>query len=505
MKIGRMAKLGEVFNLNHDIESHRQSVSLLNPLHPVPKIRMKNLTCHEIQEEKAGSTDEGSDEEHWQLESNSSEIKFDNTKCSRTHVRDYNLMAASQVFFFPALGGLLFGYDIGATSAVVSQLESIYSGVKWSSAVVNSSSLQGIITAMSTLGALIGSIACFRLADLLGRKKSLLIASFLYLCGAALEIISGDPNWNAASGIAVLLLGRLVYGFGIGFAMNGAPAYIGEMAPSAIRGISSFFLLIYFNSQGTISLLIIKQNSGILLSLKEVFIVFGITLGYTFGYIYSSNVGGWRYTYALSIPFAVVMFLGMHRLPYSARWLALKGRMSEAKSSLQFVNPDLSEGEIEAIREVAEKAANETNKTSFADDYRRLTSPTIFPAMVAGVGLVFFQQVTGQPSVLYYADSLFKDVGLSSYSSILVSLFKLVATLVAAFTVDKQGRKLLLYIGCSLMLIALLMLGSAFLVPYSSKAVCNTYVTDDTCTSSCLWDTATCGLSTCVAAGKWLR
>ena len=179
--------------------------------------------------------------------------------------------------------------------------------------------------------------------------------------------------------------------------------------------------------------------------------------------------------------------------------------MSEAKSSLQFVNPDVSEGEIAAIREVAEKAAHETSKTSFVEDYRRLTSPTIFPAMVAGVGLVFFQQVTGQPSVLYYADSLFKDVGLSSYSSILVSLFKLVATLVAAFTVDKQGRKLLLYIGCSLMLIALLMLGSAFLVPYSSEAVCNTYVTDDTCTSSCLWDTATCGLSTCVAAGKWLR
>ena len=254
MKIGRMAQLGEVFNLNPDIESHKQSVSLLNPLHPVPKIRTKNMTCHEIQEEKAGSTDEGSDEEHWQLESNSSEIKFDNSKPSRTYVRDYNLMAASQVFLFPALGGLLFGYDIGATSAVVSQLESIYSGVKWSSAVVNSSSLQGIITAMSTLGALIGSIACFRLADLLGRKKSLLIASFLYLCGAALEIISGDPNWNAVSGIAVLLLGRLVYGFGIGFAMNGAPAYIGEMAPSAIRGIFIFFIdLFEFTGNNTLT------------------------------------------------------------------------------------------------------------------------------------------------------------------------------------------------------------------------------------------------------------
>ena len=195
------------------------------------------------------------------------------------------------------------------------------------------------------------------------------------------------------------------------------------------------------------------------------------------------------------------MFLGMSYLPYSARWLALKGRMSEARQSLQFVTPNLPESEIEAVREAAEKAADATSKTSFADDYRRLTSPTVFPALVAGVGLVFFQQVTGQPSVLYYADSLFEDVGLSSYSSILVSLFKLAATLVATFTVDSQGRKLLLYIGCSLMLIALLMLGSAFLFPYASTSECNSYVSDDTCISSCLWDTATCGLSSCVAAG----
>ena len=227
----------------------------------------------------------------------------------------------------------------------------------------------------------------------------------------------------------------------------------------------------------------------------------GMVIGYSMGYLVSTYVGGWRYTYALSIPFSVMMFLGMSYLPYSARWLALKGRMHEARQSLQFVTPNLSESEIEAVREAAEKAANATNKVSFADDFRRLTSPTVFPAMVAGVGLVFFQQVTGQPSVLYYADSLFKDVGLSSYSSILVSLFKLVATLVATFTVDSQGRKLLLYIGCSLMLLALLMLGSAFLTPYTSEAVCNSYVSDDTCPSSCLWDTATCGLLTCVDAG----
>ena len=230
-------------------------------------------------------------------------------------------------------------------------------------------------------------------------------------------------------------------------------------------------------------------------------IVLGITFGYTFGYIYSTVPGGWRYTYGLSIPFTFIMFIGMYFLPSSARWLALKGRLEEAKLSMKFVTPNLPEEAYEAVRIASEKVSLSNSDSSIANDYRRLTSPTVFPAMVAGVGLVFFQQITGQPSVLYYADSLFQDVGLSSYSSILVSLFKLVATLVATFTVDSQGRKVLLYVGCSLMLLALIGLGTAFLFPYSSSTQCNAYVSSDTCISSCAWDTATCGISTCSDAG----
>ena len=149
----------------------------------------------------------------------------------------YSKLSAFLIFFFPALGGLLFGFDIGATSAVVSQLKSIeYAGVHWGDSVANSSFLQGVITSMATLGALFGSMTCFQVADILGRRRSLLLASSLFICGAILETASGHSTWNARTGVAVLLVGRLIYGFGCGFAMHGAPAYIGEMAPSAVRG-----------------------------------------------------------------------------------------------------------------------------------------------------------------------------------------------------------------------------------------------------------------------------
>jgi len=254
-------------------------------------------------------------------------------------------------------------------------------------------------------------------------------------------------------------------------------------------------------------------------------------LGYSIGYAYSTRAGGWRYTYMASMPFSLAMFMGMTYLPYSARWLALKGRISEARQvrscppsqsrlflpaprllhvslpvwrqALKFVTPNVPEAELDAIRDVAAKATETSaaGADSLADDYRRLTAPAVFPALVAGIGLVFFQQVTGQPSVLYYADSIFEDVGLSTFASILVSLFKLVATLFATFTVDSQGRKLLLYIGCSLMLVALVSLGTAFMFPYTSTGQCNGFTSDSTCIATCLWNTAKCGDGTCEAAG----
>jgi sugar porter (SP) family MFS transporter len=378
----------------------------------------------------------------------------------------YNTCSVLMIFLFPALGGLLFGYDIGATSAVLTQLESkTYSGVQWTDQVNNSSFLRGTITSIGMFGALLGSTTCFAVADNLGRKRSLLLASFLFCVGAIIDAISGNPNWDATTGISVLLTGRLIYGYGCGFAMHGAPAYIGEMSPNSIRGL--------------------------LVSMKEAFIVLGMVCGYSVGYGYSGVVGGWRATYAWASPVAVIMFVGITYLPYSARWLALKGRINEARRSLKFVTPNIPESEIQAIKEAADKAAESMNdNTTLMGDFRRLTGPTIFPALVAGVGLVFLQQVTGQPSVLYYANTIFKDVGLNSLASVGVSVFKLIATLFATFTVDNYGRKLLLYIGCTLMLIALLMLGTTFLFDYMSASDCNEYVSTETCPiDSCAWST----------------
>jgi hypothetical protein len=97
----------------------------------------------------------------------------------------YSRLAAFQIFFFPACGGLLFGYDIGATSAVIPQLcDADYSGVKWHQMVDDSAFLQGAITSSELIGAMLGCIICFKVADDMGRRRGLMLASVLFFIGA---------------------------------------------------------------------------------------------------------------------------------------------------------------------------------------------------------------------------------------------------------------------------------------------------------------------------------
>jgi hypothetical protein len=136
----------------------------------------------------------------------------------------YSAFSAFLIFLFPACGGLLFGYDIGATSAVIPQLQDEeYSGVKWHQEVEDSAFLQGAITSVELVGAMLGCIVCFKIADDIGRRRSLLLAAALFFCGAIVEYLSGDGTYDATTGIGVLMTGRAVYGFGCGFAMHGAP------------------------------------------------------------------------------------------------------------------------------------------------------------------------------------------------------------------------------------------------------------------------------------------
>lgn len=353
---------------------------------------------------------------------------------------NYSALSAVFPFLFPALGGLLYGYDIGATSCATISIESAtLSGISW----YNLSSVQiGLITSGSLYGALIGSVLAFNIADFLGRRRELILSSLLYLVGALITALAPD--------LAIMVIGRFVFGIGIGLAMHAAPMYIAETAPSQIRGR--------------------------LISLKEFFIVLGMVGGYGIGSLLVDIVAGWRYMYGASVPLAVIMGVGMWWLSESPRWLLL--RAIQGKGNLQ----DLREIAIrclcrlrgEAIGDSAPEQVDEMlSELSSVGEEQDVTLGEMFrgkclKALTIGAGLVLFQQITGQPSVLYYAASILQSAGFSAASdatrvSILLGLLKLVMTGVAVLVVDRLGRRPLLLGGVSGMVVSLFLLGSYYI------------------------------------------
>ncbi|OMO89617.1 Sugar/inositol transporter [Corchorus capsularis] len=385
---------------------------------------------------------------------------------------NYSVSSAILPFLFPALGGLLYGYDIGSTSCATISIESAtLSGISWYDL---SSVKVGLITSGSLYGALIGSVLAFNIADFLGRRRELITASIMYLVGALVTAFA--PN------LVVMVIGRFLYGIGIGLAMHSAPMYIAETAPSQIRGL--------------------------LISLKEFFIVLGMVAGYGIGSLLVETVAGWRYMYGASTPLSVIMGVGMWWLPASPRWLLLcaiqgKGNMQELREAsihclCKLRGQSIGDSASEQVDEIL-------NELSNVGEEREATLGELFhgkclKALIIGGGLVLFQQITGQPSVLYYAASIFQSAGFSAASdatrvSILLGLLKksfsltfpkayeyslvftdngnasagrsfwhvLVLHGAAVVVVDRLGRRPLLVGGVSGIVISLFLLGSYYL------------------------------------------
>eukprot|EP00615_Pteridomonas_danica_P000564 CAMPEP_0114370494 /NCGR_PEP_ID=MMETSP0101-20121206/32550_1 /TAXON_ID=38822 ORGANISM="Pteridomonas danica, Strain PT" /NCGR_SAMPLE_ID=MMETSP0101 /ASSEMBLY_ACC=CAM_ASM_000211 /LENGTH=556 /DNA_ID=CAMNT_0001522047 /DNA_START=37 /DNA_END=1707 /DNA_ORIENTATION=- len=392
------------------------------------------------------------------------------------------------LFFFPAIGGLIFGYDIGATSFVLVQLQnSKLSHVAYSYILDDFSFWRGVITSGSVAGAFLASLIVFPLSDSLGRRDEMLIAFGLYFSGAALEVFAGWPTFDALIGFSILVAGRIIFGMGIGFCMHAAPMYISEMGPSKVRGM--------------------------LISAKEAMIVLGMVLGYTVGYITEDTVGGWMYTYGVGGVLACLFGAGVFYLPESARWLILQGRHVEGKESLDFV---YSEGSgviltevlevakeslpkpmaptpgTEAARSAAAAYANaittivdetsesfgstsdnsistaKTTEDNVDDPLGILLGDKVLPATIAGLGVITLQQISGQPSVLYYAETIFRDAGVSSGGTIAVACFKLLCTIASAFVVDSYGRRKLLLGGILIQAFALTLITSYFAFGWNS-------------------------------------
>jgi len=314
-----------------------------------------------------------------------------------------------------ALGGLLFGYDTGVVSGALLFIKKDFGGL--------SSFQQELVTSLLLVGAVVGALGAGRIADRIGRRKTVLGTAAVFVLGVLLAAFT--PSYP------VLLIARVIIGFAVGSASMIVPLYIGEVVPPRFRG-------------GFVSFNQLAITSGILVS-------------YLIDYGLSSSQN-WRLMFGLAAVPAVLLFSGMLFQQESPAWLVTRGREDQARAVLRRVRDrgDI-DAEINEIREISQRQAG----------VRELLAPRVRPLLMVGVLLAVFQQITGINTIIYYAPSLLQGAGFGNSAALLANVvngaINVGMTIVAVWLLDRVGRRPLLLTGTAGMAVGMIVAALSFL------------------------------------------
>ncbi|CAM4234328.1 sugar porter family MFS transporter [Gillisia limnaea] len=328
-----------------------------------------------------------------------------------------------------ALGGLLFGYDTGVING---------SQYYFSKYFELDPGMKGWVVGSALIGCFVGAIVAGPLSKAIGRKYSLIISAILFSLSAW---GSGLPGFLPES-VSLLVVFRLIGGLGIGIASMNAPTYIAEIAPAKIRGT----LVSYYQ----------------LAIVVGFFVVFLVTYMIGNSATEAENVQeGWRWMFWSELIPSTLFLILLFFVPKSPRWLAIKGLKSEAYKVLTRIHgEEVANTEIRDIEKSIEKDKHKVKLNIFAKG--------VFSIIVIGTVLSILQQFTGINAVLYYGADIFeRALGFGQedvlQQQVLLAAINLVFTFVAMATVDRFGRKPLIYIGAVGMLTGFLMLGGTLM------------------------------------------
>ena len=334
-----------------------------------------------------------------------------------------------------ALGGFLFGYDTAVISGTVSQVSTQFSLTSLQS---------GWYVGCALVGSIIGVLFAGTLSDRFGRKRTMILSAILFTLSAVGCAIS--------SSLDQLVLYRIVGGIGIGIVSIVCPLYISEVSPASHRG-------------RMVSLYQLAVTVGFLGAYLMNYSLLNFSVGFSsnnalFQKIFGTEV--WRGMLGAETVPALMFFLIIFLIPESPRWLLVKNLESKAISIFSKIYNDTS---------VIAHQINETKsmlQSERKSDWKILLTPGIFRAVIIGVAIAMLGQFMGVNAVLYYGPSIFETSGLSSGDSLfyqsLIGMVNMGTSVLALLIIDKIGRKKLVYVGVSGMIISLLLIGFYFMM-----------------------------------------
>ncbi|XP_015874472.3 sugar transport protein 10 [Ziziphus jujuba] len=337
-----------------------------------------------------------------------------------------------------AMGGLIYGYDLGISGGVTSMqsfLDKFFPSVerkkkaeegkdnaycKFDDAILT------LFTSSLYLAALFASFFASSVMKIFGRKPSMFVGGLIFLIGSILNAI--------APTVALLIIGRILLGIGVGFGNQSVPVYLSEMAPAKLRG---------------------ALNMGF-----QMAITIGILVANLINYGTNKIDGGWGWRLSLGlagVP-AILMTIGAIFLPETPNSIIERGQVDKAKIMLQKIRgTDNVDNELHDLIDASEAAKKVENP------WRNILQRKYRPQLVLCILVPFFQQLTGINVIMFYAPVLFKSLGFGDNSSLMSAVItggvNVLATLVSIFTVDKFGRRILFLEGGVQMLLCQVAVG----------------------------------------------
>lgn len=330
------------------------------------------------------------------------------------------------------LGGLLFGLDTGVISGALLYMRED----------LNLDTLQSGIVVMSLLfpGAALGALLGGPLADRVGRKRTLLVCAVVFFVGAI--------GCTVAPTVTLLVVARIVLGFGVGCASVTCPVYLAELAP--------------------------PERRARVVTINELMIVVGIFLAFVTNVALDAlidHVSVWRYMLGIAAVPAIALFIGMFFLPDTPRWYASKGRLGDARSTLATLRDDrAAEAEYREIVELVDQDRKDSAASGGAMRLLR-ANPWMRRILWIGIVLAITQQTTGTNVVNYYTPTVLADSGMAESASLIASLVVgvelIVMTLVGIWLLGFTPRRRMMAIGYSGVTISHVALALAYLLPQS--------------------------------------